>query len=103
MPTARRPASFSNASRWHDAESLGLDTQGRVELAAEVFQRNGGRQLDDLRLGEMLLQLGEQRVDYLQRSIDALALEVERIGEAQRFKDKHLERGETSPLKKPDQ
>ena len=46
-------------------------------------------------------QLGDQRIDYLQRSIDALALEVERIGEAQRFKDKlHPEQGET-PAKKP--
>ena len=37
-------------------------------------------------------KLGDERIDYLQRSIDALALEVERIGEAQRFKDKqHLE------------
>ena len=33
-------------------------------------------------------QLSDPRIDYLQRSIDALALEVERIGEAQRFKDK---------------
>ena len=48
-------------------------------------------------------QLGDHRMEYMQRSIDALALEVERIGEAQRFKDKHLERGETSPLKKPDE
>ncbi|HEX9220641.1 MAG TPA: hypothetical protein VF858_09160 [Gemmatimonadaceae bacterium] len=48
-------------------------------------------------------KLGDQRIDYLQRSIDALALEVERIGEAQRFKDKHHpERGETPPLKKPE-
>jgi hypothetical protein len=46
-------------------------------------------------------QLGDQRIDYLQRSIDALALEVERIGEAQRFKDKQPERSETPPLKKP--
>jgi hypothetical protein len=45
-------------------------------------------------------KLGDQRIDYLQQSIDALALEVERIGEAQRFKDKlHPERGET-PLHK---
>ena len=34
-------------------------------------------------------QLGDERIDYMQRSIDALALEVERIGEAQRFRDKH--------------
>ena len=46
-------------------------------------------------------QLGDQRIDYLQRSIDALALEVERIGEAQRFKDKlPAERGEAQPPKR---
>jgi len=46
-------------------------------------------------------KLGDQRIDYLQRSIDALALEVERIGEAQRFKDKlHSEPGETQPPKR---
>jgi hypothetical protein len=39
-------------------------------------------------------KLGDQRIDYLQRSIDALALEVERIGEAQRFKDKLAEHGD---------
>ena len=33
-------------------------------------------------------KLGDERIDYLQRSIDALALEVERLGEAQRFRDK---------------
>jgi hypothetical protein len=46
-------------------------------------------------------KLGDQRIDYLQRSIDALALEVERIGEAQRFKEKlHTERGESAPPRK---
>ncbi|MGZ3332776.1 MAG: hypothetical protein ACXU9O_11760 [Gemmatimonadaceae bacterium] len=35
---------------------------------------------------DLTLQL-HQHVDYLQRSMDALALEVERIGEAQRFRD----------------
>jgi hypothetical protein len=48
-------------------------------------------------------KLGDQRIEYMQRSIDALALEVERIGEAQRFRDKNHERGETPPLKKPDE
>jgi len=32
--------------------------------------------------------LVDQRLDYLQQSVDALALEVERLGEQQRFKDK---------------
>ena len=49
---------------------------------------------------DVTLKLGDQRIDYLQQSIDALALEVERIGEAQRFKDKlHAERGESAPPK----
>ena len=49
-------------------------------------------------------QLADQRIDYLQRSIDALALEVERIGEAQRFRDQHDPvRSEIPPLRKPDQ
>lgn len=47
-------------------------------------------------------QLPDARLEYLQQSVDAVALEVERIGEAQRFSDKlRAERGETSPLKKP--
>jgi len=46
-------------------------------------------------------QVGEQRIEYLQQSIDAMALELERVGEAQRFSDKlRVERGETPPLKK---
>jgi len=45
--------------------------------------------------------LGDERVEYLQRSVDAMALEVERIGEAQRFSDKlRTEKGEAVPLKK---
>jgi type VI protein secretion system component VasK len=46
-------------------------------------------------------ELAEQRIEYLQQSIDAMALELERVGEAQRFSDKlRVERGETPPLKK---
>lgn len=33
-------------------------------------------------------QPAEERVEYLQQSVDAIALEVERLGEAQRFNDK---------------
>jgi hypothetical protein len=43
----------------------------------------------------------DQRLDYLQQSVDALALELERLGEAQRFKDKlPAERGESLSRKK---
>jgi hypothetical protein len=46
-------------------------------------------------------QIGDERVEYLQQSVDAMALEVERIGEAQRFADKlKVEKGETPPQKK---
>jgi hypothetical protein len=46
-------------------------------------------------------QLGDERLEYLQQSVDAIALEVERIGEAQRFSDKlRAQQGETPPLKK---
>jgi hypothetical protein len=33
-------------------------------------------------------QLPDGRLEYLQQSVDAIALEVERIGEAQRFNEK---------------
>ena len=47
-------------------------------------------------------QLPDARLDYLQQSVDAVALEVERIGEAQRFSDKlRAEQGGTPPVKKP--
>jgi len=46
-------------------------------------------------------QLHDARLDYLQQSVDAVALEVERIGEAQRFNEKlRSQKGETLPPKK---
>ncbi|HKN59516.1 MAG TPA: hypothetical protein VJV97_11745 [Gemmatimonadaceae bacterium] len=43
----------------------------------------------------------DPRLEYLQQSVDAMALEVERIGEAQRFSDKlRAERDKISPPKK---
>lgn len=49
------------------------------------------------------VQVAEARIEYLQNSVDAMALELERIGEAQRFNDKlRVERGE-APLLKKDQ
>jgi len=47
-------------------------------------------------------QLSDARLDYLQQSVDAVALEVERLGEAQRFADKlRAEQGQTPPVRKP--
>lgn len=46
-------------------------------------------------------QQADARLEYLQQSIDAVALEVERVGEAQRFSDKiRMEKGAASPLNK---
>ncbi|MEA2765414.1 MAG: hypothetical protein QOK07_1818 [Gemmatimonadaceae bacterium] len=46
-------------------------------------------------------ELAESRIEYLQQSVDAMALELERVGEAQRFNDKlRVEKGETLPQKK---
>ena len=46
-------------------------------------------------------QLSDARLDYLQQSVDAVALEVERLGEAQRYAEKlRAERGEISPPKR---
>ena len=48
-----------------------------------------------------LTQPADERLEYLQQSVDAIALEVERIGEAQRFSEKlRAERAETLPQKK---
>lgn len=45
-------------------------------------------------------QLSEQRIEYLQQSVDAIALEVERIGEKQRFADKLRAAQSEIPVKK---
>ena len=52
-------------------------------------------------------QLADERLAYLQQSVDAIAVELERIGEAQRFNEKlraqqpAAQQGEASPLTKP--
>jgi len=50
-------------------------------------------------MGELPSPLYEQRLDQLQQSVDAIAVEVERIAEAQRFSAKLLaERSDTPAL-----
>lgn len=50
------------------------------------------------------LQQASRSLDHLQQSVDAIALEVERIGEAQRFEARLLEeRGLHVPQQKKDQ
>jgi hypothetical protein len=46
-------------------------------------------------------QLADERIEYLQQSVDAVALEVERLGESQRFNEKlRAVRDEIPPPKK---
>jgi hypothetical protein len=46
-------------------------------------------------------KLPDERIEYLQQSVDAVALEVERLGEAQRFNEKlRAIRDEIPPPKK---
>ena len=40
------------------------------------------------REAEVPQQLSDERIEYLQQSVDAVALEVERLGESQRFNEK---------------
>src|SRR3954471_9134297 len=44
-------------------------------------------------------EVPDERLNYLQQSVDAIALEVERIGEAQRYNEKL--RGEQAPVTPP--
>ena len=54
-----------------------------------------------LEIPQAQLAAEQQRLEYLQQSVDAMALELERVGEAQRFADKlRVERGETLPPRK---
>jgi hypothetical protein len=62
-----------------------------------AWQLLASRRAPDLPGAEQL----DERLQYLQQSVDALALEVERIGEAQRFEAKlRGERAESPPLKR---
>src|SRR4029079_8949743 len=60
------------------AEALRFDAERRVELAAEVFERNRRRQFDDLSLVVMPLELLEQCV------IDLLAGDCHALGIVER-------------------
>src|SRR4051794_28252560 len=65
-------------ARRDHTEALRLDPERRVELAAEVFQRDRRGQFDDLLFAVMLFEAREQRiVDLLAGDRDALGV-VER-------------------------
>ena len=51
---------------------------------------------DDPGMADPALAQADPRLDYLQQSVDAVALEVERLGEAQRAREK-LQREQPQP------
>lgn len=83
----------ANGEQLHTAVHVGLLILG---LGAYLVWRLAPRRQDLPRA-----QQADERLEYLQQSVDVIALEVERIGEAQRFGDKlRAERDATLPLKK---
>src|SRR3954454_20999381 len=65
-------------ARWDHTEALRLDPERRVELAAEVFERDRGGQFDDLFLAVMPFQTRKKRL------IDLLAGDRHALGIIQR-------------------
>jgi len=86
--------------------ALAVGMGAPMEAAAHVLLLFGGylawqfvprgRKAAPVQLGE-----ADPKLEYLQQSVDAIAVEVERIGEAQRFSEKlRAEQRETPPSKK---
>src|SRR4051812_2976421 len=71
----------------HFSIHVGLLLLGMV--AYPVWRLSRGMALVDQPQG----QLPDARIEYLQNSVDAMALELERLGEAQRFQEKLRDEG----------
>ena len=74
----------------HGAVHVALLVVGAV-LMRRLPRRDGSDGLliaEPVRKDLRTAQLTDERLDRLQQSVDAVALEVERIGEAQRFREK---------------
>lgn len=84
--------------RMHGDVHLVLLAAGAVAylMARAVAQRRRHETLPPVK------QADERGLEYLQQSVDAMALEVERIGEAQRFNEKLKGERAEPPLVKPD-
>jgi cytochrome b len=81
----------------HGAVHVGLLLVGYF-----VWQLSWGRRQDLPVAQETLAAPTAESLEYLQQSVDAVALEVERIGEAQRFSEKlRAESPQKAPPDKP--
>ncbi|MBM3908655.1 MAG: hypothetical protein FJ363_11360 [Gemmatimonadetes bacterium] len=76
---------------------------GTLSAVAFPLVRALARRLDSkTALRDGLSGVEEQRMERMERAIDSIAIEVERISEAQRFTTKLLaERASTSPAERP--
>lgn len=84
----------ARAESLHAAVHVGLMLVG-VYLMWRLAPRGRGED-------RLSAQHADERLEQLQQSVDAVALEVERIGEGQRFNAKlQAERAETAPLNRP--
>jgi len=61
---------------------------GLLALTLYLVQRLRSRAVPPVELRAQSASLGDVRLEQLQQSVDAIAVEVERIGEAQRFSAK---------------
>jgi hypothetical protein len=85
----------AQGEQMHAGVHVGLVLLGAAYLVWRPWARP---ERDDL----SLTPRADDRLSYLQQSVDAIALEVERIGEAQRFNEKlRAQPGEVSPPAKP--
>lgn len=82
---------FVNVAGAIYAFALGQQMHGETHLALLLFGFIGYlvmRGPPESRRDFSPPELADQRIDHLQQSVDAIALEVERMSEAQRFNDK---------------
>jgi hypothetical protein len=85
------------------AISMGEPSHGLVHVALLFGGYLGWKYLSGSRKPDAIASgQSDPRMEYLQQSVDAIALEVERIGEAQRYQEKiQAEKAMKTPPKQP--
>ena len=68
-------------------------------LLAALFAAGGMHLAYRHRISEPVQTIDTEKLDRIERSVDAIALEIERVGEGQRFLTKALTDKERQPLK----
>ena len=68
-------------------------------LLAALFAAGGMHLAYRNRVAEPVRTIDTEKLDRIERSVDAIALEIERVGEGQRFLTKALTEKERQPLR----